>query len=173
MPSASTRARRTPPAASNDAGSLTLDIEGRSVKCTRLGNVLYPAAKFTKADPGLGALMDRYPRVVGLRRGLDFERLAMNYDGLHLTHDGYMRTRSRRPGPALIGWECESTLWFRWVSTEWHDVQPSFKDVDRFDEMWLTLSGWSTEDYTCHRMPEDKASKRVYEAMLRDMAAAT
>jgi hypothetical protein len=118
-------------------------------------------------------LIDRYPRILRRRRGLDFERLSMDYDGLHLPHDGYLRTRSRRPGPALIGWDCESTLWFRWAFTEWRDVRPYFKDADRFDEMWLTLSGWNTEDYKCHRMPEDKASKRVYETMLRDMPAAT
>lgn len=118
----------------------------------------------------LSALIDRYPRIVRRRRGLDFERLSIDYDGLHLTPNGYLRTRSRRPGPALIGWNCESTLWFRWVFIESNEVEPYFKDVKRFDEMWLTLSGWGTEDYRCHRMPEDKASGQVYDAMLREDA---
>jgi hypothetical protein len=43
--------------------------------------------------------------------------------------------------------------------------------ADRFDEMWLSLSGWSTEYYRCYRMPENKASKIVYETMLREVAA--
>jgi hypothetical protein len=59
------------------------------------------------------ALIERYPCTVRGRRGLDFEKLAPEYDGLHLTNEGYLRTRSRRSGPALIGWDCESTLWFR------------------------------------------------------------
>jgi hypothetical protein len=121
----------------------------------------------------LAELISRYPRMVRGRRGLDFECVSLEYDGLHLSHHGYLTTRSRRPGPALIGWDCESTLWFRWVFTEWHDVQPYFKDADRFDDMWLTLSGWSNEDYRCHRIPEDKASKRVYETMLRELSAAS
>jgi hypothetical protein len=119
----------------------------------------------------LAELINRYPRMALRRRGLDFEALAHDYDALRLTHEGYLRTRSRRRGPALIGWDCESTLWFRWVFTECRDVQPYVKDVDRFDEMWLTLSGWSAEDYRCHRMPEDKASRKVYETMLREDAA--
>jgi hypothetical protein len=119
----------------------------------------------------LAELISRYPRIAGRRRGLDFERVSLEYDGLHLTHQGYLKTRSRRHGPTLIGWDCESTLWFRWVFTDWHTVQPYFKDADRFDEMWLTLSGWSTGDYRCHRMREDKASKSVYETMLRENAA--
>lgn len=121
----------------------------------------------------LSALIDRYPRIIGRRRGLDFERLSIDYDGLDLTPNGYLRTRSRRPGPALVGWDCESALWFRWAFIESNEVEPYFKEVKRFDEMWLTLSGWSTEDYRCHRMPDEKASRRVYERMLRDMAAAT
>jgi len=97
-------------------------------------------------------------------------RLAEDYDALHLTHDGYLRTRSPRRSPRLVGWDCESTLWFRWMFTEWHDVQPCFVNADRFDDLWLALSGWSAADYRCHRMPEDKASKEVYERMLREMA---
>jgi hypothetical protein len=119
----------------------------------------------------LAALIERYPRTVRGRRGLDFEKLASEYDGLHLTNEGYLRTRSRRSSPALIGWDCESTLWFRWVFSEWHNVKPHFKDADRFYDLWSTLSGWTTEDYTCHFMPADKASKEVYETMLRETVA--
>jgi hypothetical protein len=78
----------------------------------------------------LAALIERYPRTLHGRYGLDFERLARQYDGLQLTHEGYLRTRSRRSKPSLIGWDCETTVWFRWVFSEWHEVKPHFKDID-------------------------------------------
>lgn len=112
--------------------------------------------------------IEQYPQILRGRRGLDFERLSAKYDGLHLTNEGYLRTRRPRSGPALVGWDCESTLWFRWVFREWREVKPDFKDVDRFDDLWFRLSGWSTDDYTCHRMPAEKASKKVYETMLSE-----
>jgi hypothetical protein len=116
----------------------------------------------------LAALIKSCPRTLRGRQGLDFERLSEGYDGLHLTNKGYMRTRSPRFGPALIGWDCESTVWFRWVFKDWHEVNPQFKNADRFDSLWLRLSGWTTEDYTCRLMPADTASKKVYETMLRE-----
>jgi hypothetical protein len=65
---------------------------------------------------GLARFIERYPRILRGRRGLDFERLSIEYDGLHLTIEGYLKTRSPRSGPSLGGWDCESTLWFRWIS---------------------------------------------------------
>lgn len=45
---------------------------------------------------------------------LDFEQmLADGYDGMHLTEEGQWRTRLTEPN--LYGWDCESTIWFRWV----------------------------------------------------------
>ena len=123
----------------------------------------------TRAD--LAALIERFPRTLRGRRGLDFERVSAEYDGLHLTNEGYLSTRSKRSGSALVAWDCESTLWFRWIFREWHEVKPDFKDVDRFDDLWFRLSGWSTEDYRCHRMPAEKASKKVYDTMLREAVA--
>jgi len=35
------------------------------------------------------------------------------YDGVHLTEKGQWRTRMSMP-ENLYGWDCESTLWFRW-----------------------------------------------------------
>ena len=123
----------------------------------------------SKAD--LARFIEQHPRILRGRKGLDFERLSTEYDGLHLTNEGYLKTRSTRSGPSLGGWDCESTLWFRWIFSDWHEVKPEFKDVDRFDDLWFRLSDWSTEDYTCHRMPAEKASKKVYETMLRERRA--
>jgi len=35
---------------SSNADEVTLEIDGHSVRCTRLGKVLYPGSKFTKAE---------------------------------------------------------------------------------------------------------------------------
>jgi hypothetical protein len=121
----------------------------------------------------LAELIERYPRTLRGRRGIDFARLGEHCDGLHLTQEGYLRTRSRRSKASLIGWDCESTLWFRWVFREWQEVKPYFKDSDRFNDLWLKLSGWSTEDYTCRLMPGEKASRKVYETMLRETVSHT
>jgi hypothetical protein len=115
----------------------------------------------------LAALIERYPRTLRKRRGLDFERLAGEYDGLHLTQRGYLTIRTKRSRPTLAGWGCESTVWFRRAFTRWREIKPHFRDAERFDQLWLFLSGWSTEDYQCHRMSADKASKKVYETMLQ------
>lgn len=45
-------------------------------------------------------------------RYLDFERLAEDFDALHLTERGQWKTRMSSPD--LYGWDVESTFWFRW-----------------------------------------------------------
>lgn len=40
---------------------------------------------------------------------LNYERMAQEYDGIHLTKKGLINTYSK-----LWGWDCESTHWFRW-----------------------------------------------------------
>lgn len=47
---------------------------------------------------------------------LDFERMAQDYDAMHLTATGQMATRLTHP-VSLYGWDCESTIWFRWMFT--------------------------------------------------------
>jgi hypothetical protein len=46
--------------------------------------------------------------------GLDFEAMAREYDGMHLTEEGQWRTRHSQPHD-LYGWDCETVLWFRWA----------------------------------------------------------
>jgi hypothetical protein len=111
----------------------------------------------------LAALIERYPRTLHSRCGLDFERLAGEYDGLHLTHEGYLGTRSRRSNPCLIGWDCETTFWFRWVFNEWHEVKPHFKDIDDYENRLQALLSPQND------LPIP-ASKRIYEMMTRNSA---
>lgn len=47
------------------------------------------------------------------KRFIDFERMAHDFDGLHLTHQGNEETHLSVPND-LNGWDVESTLWFRW-----------------------------------------------------------
>ena len=116
----------------------------------------------------LAELIERYPRILRQRRGLDFERLSREYDGLHLTTEGYIQTHSKRSASKLLGWDCESTVWFSWVFNRTQKITPHFEDLARYDQLWLELSGWTTEDDTCRLMPADEASKLVYKKMLQD-----
>lgn len=47
---------------------------------------------------------------------LDYTLMAEAYDALHLTDFGQWDTRMTEPYN-LYGWDCESTLWFRWAFT--------------------------------------------------------
>lgn len=51
----------------------------------------------------------------------DWQRLAADFDALHLTDNGATRTRLSIPYH-LNAWDCESTLWFRWCFTEVTDL---------------------------------------------------
>jgi len=54
--------------------------------------------------------------------GIDFERLAQDYDGLHLTYEGNNRLHLSYP-LNLNGWDAESTVWFRWCFTEVRHIE--------------------------------------------------
>lgn len=45
--------------------------------------------------------------------GIDYTRVARDYDAVHITARGQEVTRHTFPRN-LNGWDCESTLWFRW-----------------------------------------------------------
>jgi hypothetical protein len=64
----------------------------------------------------LTALLERYSE--GERWGrmprIDFEAMVQDgFDGMHLTDSGQWATRMS--DPSLYGWDCESTVWFRWA----------------------------------------------------------
>ncbi len=48
---------------------------------------------------------------------VDFEKLALDFDGMHLTERGQWATRMTHPLD-LYGWDCESTVWFKWAFEE-------------------------------------------------------
>lgn len=48
---------------------------------------------------------------------LDYERIAQDYDAIHLTDEGQWATRLTYP-MSLYGWDCECVLWFRWCFSE-------------------------------------------------------
>lgn len=50
----------------------------------------------------------------GMMRYPDFEAVAREYDAVHLTDEGQWATRLTHP-ESLYGWDCESTVWFRWA----------------------------------------------------------
>ncbi len=63
-----------------------------------------------------------YP-VFAEKRVIDFEKLAQEFDGVHLTERGNGQTHLSYPND-LNAWDCESTLWFRWCFTEVRQMQP-------------------------------------------------
>lgn len=86
-----------------------------------------PSARVYHVD-GLADL-ERLVRVYGYKREpyspyskwcLDFERMAQQFDALHLTRRGERETRHTDPG--LYTWDVESTLWFRWRFTRVIDI---------------------------------------------------
>jgi len=51
------------------------------------------------------------------KREINFEKLQMDYDCLHLTEGGFWGLRYIPEYPeyqTFYGWDCESTIWFRW-----------------------------------------------------------
>jgi hypothetical protein len=74
----------------------------------------------------LAGLIERYPRKVRRDPSVDFELLSQDYDCLHLTLKVTCK-HDQAPGATLRAWDCESTVWFRWIFREWHDVKPHFQ----------------------------------------------
>lgn len=51
---------------------------------------------------------------IGSMTSLNFEEMAKDFDGMRLTAKGQAETRLTMP-ESLYGWDCESTVWFRWA----------------------------------------------------------
>lgn len=65
-------------------------------------------------DRGYGAWSDAKP---------NWGAIAKDFDGVRLTRHGQSETRLTHPLD-LYGWDCESTLWFRWAFTETRYLGP-------------------------------------------------
>ena len=54
----------------------------------------------------------------GFRYTMDWNKVAQDYDGVWLTENGLKelcdRSRNYHGEPNLVGWDCESIVWFRW-----------------------------------------------------------
>lgn len=59
---------------------------------------------------------------------LDFEKMSLDYDGIHLTERGQAETRFSMP-ENLYGWDCESTIFFHWC---FNDVRELVLKDERF-----------------------------------------
>lgn len=72
-------------------------------------------------------LFDMYERESDdpYQRKLDFEKLAIDFDGINLTEEGQEVTRHSEPN-SFYGWDCESTVWFRWC----------FKRIEQYIHIW-------------------------------------
>jgi hypothetical protein len=70
-------------------------------------------ADLARATAAYPLIWDRADPFYAERPKLDYEAIARDFDGVHLTDRGQWRTRLTHPLD-LYGWDCESTLWLRW-----------------------------------------------------------
>lgn len=59
---------------------------------------------------------------------IDFEKIAEDYDAIHLTRRGQLLTKNSYPYN-LDGWDVESTVWFRWVFDKAIPIEETFVEV--------------------------------------------
>jgi len=75
------------------------------------------------------ALLHQYPREMHpllssfAGRYLDYERMTVDFDAIHLTARGQRHTHLSIQAD-LYGWDCECTLWFRWCFIEVKQIVP-------------------------------------------------
>ena len=80
--------------------------------------VVRPDARILEVDQreDLRRLIQKYPGAkspVGENTFLDFEKIAEDYDGIHITKRGAHILNTIQIDPNLDGWNVESTLFFR------------------------------------------------------------
>jgi hypothetical protein len=52
---------------------------------------------------------------------LDYEQISQDFDAIHLTAQGQQHARFGADN--LYGWDCESTIWFRWCFTSVEKIE--------------------------------------------------
>ena len=95
----------------------TAVLEGCQAHLLRLERSKKLRILWINSLPDLEAAHSQYPLDHHEIPSLDFEAIARDYDGMHLTVAGQARTRLTFP-LSLYGWDCESTIWFRWCFAE-------------------------------------------------------
>ncbi|PES54361.1 hypothetical protein [Bacillus thuringiensis] len=68
---------------------------------------------------GIEGLMQRFDYLI------DYEKLSQDYDGFRLTEKGQAETRFSHPYN-LNGFDCESTVWFRWCFDKVEKLDKSY-----------------------------------------------
>ena len=91
-------------------------------------------------------LIKQYPPIITVfGKFLDFEAIAKDYDGIHLTYDGEIATRYT-DDIDLYGWDVECTLWFRWCFSS---VEMLDKNIHDFADSYITddYNDYYDDDY--------------------------
>ncbi|MEH6848066.1 hypothetical protein CON15_19775 [Bacillus cereus] len=68
---------------------------------------------------GASSLMTRFDHLI------DYEKLSQDYDAFRITEKGQMDTRFSHPHN-LYGFDCESTVWFRWCFDKVEKLDKSY-----------------------------------------------
>ena len=121
-----------------------------------------PAASVYTIDTynDLAALASRFPPACdhpkgcptwgdGIGSGVGWRRVAKEYDAVRVTEEGEWKMRLSDP-ISIYGWDCESTVWFRWKFLDVRHV-----GVQRFER----LAGTATSRRPCGR-PRPPAAVR-------------
>ncbi len=108
----------------DDTSVLQIDSHSDLVSVTK---------QFTRSpDPKFAHLLDA-PYTA--RKLIDFDAVALEYDGVRVTRNGVWETTMTRPHN-LYGWDCEATVWFQWVFDAPEKVQLNV-NVDDYDKEWF------------------------------------
>ena len=72
----------------------------------------------------LTVLVNKYPNEKSIIRtdALDFNKIAEDYDAIHLTEEGQWATRFSRPN-TLYGWDCETLLVLNFNAIDLNSVE--------------------------------------------------
>lgn len=96
---------------------LDVDIDAHIFHVSDRSALVFLLEKYGTDDVDIG---------FSLSANLNFEKMAEDYDGMHLTTRGL--GDCLYSCPSLYGWDCESTLWFKWSFTS--VKQLTFEEVD-------------------------------------------
>lgn len=88
-----------------------------------LDDALKLTREYTMEKPGFQELKESMTKaeqelLMPVLETLDWERIAKDYDAIHLTHQGFLAAKkaasTRNFELSFCAWDCESTLWLKW-----------------------------------------------------------